>query len=159
MEDLNLLWHLIEQGRKGENKGLSVGLPKLDKIIGGIQPSRYYCISGASSAGKTALVLYFIYRLFKDYPKEPIYLVYFSLEIGSEVLLAKLMALYCAEEFGVYLTINDILSFDSILSDSDYQYLKKARDWVATLGSRLIILDKGLNARILYKEVCGLMKN
>ena len=39
MEDLNLLWHLIEQGRKGENKGLSVGLPKLDKIIGGIQPS------------------------------------------------------------------------------------------------------------------------
>ena len=158
MEDLNLLWHLIEQGRKGENKGLSVGLPKLDKIIGGIQPSRYYCISGASSAGKTALVLYFIYRLFKDYPKEPIYLVYFSLEIGSEVLLAKLMALYCAEEFGVYLTINDILSFDSILSDSDYQYLKKARDWIATLGSRLIILDKGLNARILYKEICELMK-
>ena len=78
MEDLNLLWHLIEQGRKGENKGLSVGLPKLDKIIGGIQPSRYYCISGASSAGKTALVLYFIYRLFKDYPKEPLYLVCFS---------------------------------------------------------------------------------
>lgn len=65
MEDLNLLWHLIEQGRKGENKGLSVGLPKLDKIIGGIQPSRYYCISGASSAGKTALVLYFIYRLLR----------------------------------------------------------------------------------------------
>ena len=80
------------------------------------------------------------------------------MEIGSEVLLAKLMALYCAEEFGVYLTINDILSFDSILSDSDYQYLKKARDWIATLGSRLIILDKGLNARILYKEICELMK-
>lgn len=158
MEDLNLLWHLIEQGRKGENKGLSVGLPKLDKIIGGLQPSRYYCISGASSAGKTALALYFIYRLFKDNPKDLIYLIYFSLEIGSEVLLAKLMSLYCAEEFGVYLTINDILSFDSILSDHDYTCLKEARNWLAKLGERIIIIDKGLSARILYKEIIPIME-
>jgi len=50
------------------------------------------------------------------------------LEIGSEVLLAKLMALYCAEEFGIYLTINDILSFESKLDDENYQYLKKAKE-------------------------------
>lgn len=128
MEDLDILWKLITQGRKGENKGLSVGLDKLNKILGGIQLSRYYCISGASSSGKTALVLYFMYRMLKDYPKEPIYFIYFSLEIGSEILLAKLMALYCAEEFGVYLTINDILSFDEVLSDDNYEKLAKAKN-------------------------------
>ena len=157
MGDLNILWHLIEQGRKGENKGLSTGLSKIDKILGGIQPSRYYCISGASSSGKTALVLYFIYRLLKDHPDDPIYLIYFSLEIGSEVLLAKLMALYCAEEYGVYLTINDILSFDVVLSDENFEFLKKAKEWLSALNSRIIILDKGLNAKILYKETCSVM--
>lgn len=43
---------MIEKGRKGDNVGLSTGLSKLDKIIGGIQPSRYYVISAASSVGK-----------------------------------------------------------------------------------------------------------
>ena len=152
MEELNILWHLIEKGKKGENKGLSIGLPKLEKLLGGIQLNRYYCISGASSSGKTALVLYILYRILKDYPKEPIYILYFSLEIGSEVLLSKLMSLYCAEEFGVYLTTNDILSFDTILSDQDYEYLKKARKWLEAIGNHLIILDKGLSANVLYRE-------
>ena len=152
MEELDILWHLIEKGKKGENKGLSIGLPKLEKLLGGIQLNRYYCISGASSSGKTALVLYIIYRMLKDYPKEPIYLIYFSLEIGSEVLLSKLMSLYCAEMFGIYLTTNDILSFDSILSDQDFEHLKKAKKWIESIKDRLIILDKSLNANVLYRE-------
>ena len=58
---------------------------------------------------------------------EPIYFLYFSLELGNDVLLAKLMGLYCAEEFGVYLTLNDIMSFEKTLPDEHYNYLKKAR--------------------------------
>lgn len=152
MEELNILWHLIEKGKKGENKGLSIGLPKLEKLLGGIQLHRYYCISGASSSGKTALVLYFLYRILKDYPKEPIYILYFSLEIGSEILLSKLMSLYCAEEFGVYLTTNDILSFDDVLADESYEHLKTAKKWLESIGDRLIILDKGLSSNVLYRE-------
>jgi len=38
------------------------------------------------------------------------------------------MALYCAEEFGIYLTINDIMSFESALDDEAYQCLKKAKE-------------------------------
>ena len=58
---------------------------------------------------------------------KPVYFLYLSLEIGADVLLAKLMSLYCAEEFGVYLTLNDILSFDHPISDQNYDYLKQAR--------------------------------
>lgn len=127
MNDLTILWKLIEKGRKGENIGVSTGLPKLDKLIGGIQPSRYYLISAASSAGKTALALFMLYNMLKNM-KDPVYVIYFSLEIGSEVLLAKFMSLYCAEEFGVYLTINDILSFDHVLEDENYNCLLKAKE-------------------------------
>lgn len=48
---ISQLWTQIDKGRKGENIGLSTGIPKLDKAIGGIQPSRYYTIAAQSSAG------------------------------------------------------------------------------------------------------------
>lgn len=153
MQEIEILWHLIEQGRKGNNIGTSTGLFKLDKIIGGIQPSRYYLCSAASSAGKSSLIMFMIYNILKQNTKDtPTYFIWFSLEIGSEVLLAKLMALYCAEEFGIYLTINDILSFDEKLDDESYQYLKKAKDWLLSVKDYLHILDKALSSKVLYKE-------
>lgn len=126
MNDIDILWRLIDRGRKGENIGVSTGLPKLDKLIGGIQPGRYYLISSATSGGKTSLALFLIYNMLRT--TEDNYHIYYSLEIGTEVLLSKLMALYCAEEFGVYLTINDILSFEKPLSDYLYNCLQQARE-------------------------------
>lgn len=152
MNDINILWYLIEKGKKGENIGLSVKLPKLEKLIGGIQLNRYYCISAASGIGKTAFILYIIYRLLKDYPDKPIYLLYFSLEIGSEILLSKLMSLYCAEVFGIYLTTNNILSFDMQLGDHEYNCLKEAKKWLEGIQDRIIIIDKGLSASVLYSR-------
>lgn len=129
MSDISILWHMIEKGRKGDNIGTSTGLSKLDKIIGGIQPSRYYVISAGSSVGKTAFVLFMMYNILKQNTKDkPTYFLYMSLEIGSEILLSKLMALYCAEEFGIYLTTNDILSFENTLDDYSYECLKKAKE-------------------------------
>lgn len=153
MNNIASLWQLIERGRKGQNIGSSTGLPKLDKIIGGIQPSRYYLIGAASSAGKSALVLFIMYHMLRNMKKdEPVYFLYFSLELGADVLLAKLMGLYCAEEFGVYLTLNDIMSFESTLSDDNYEYLKEARKWLDSISEHIVILDKGLSASTLYKE-------
>ena len=62
------------------------------------------------------------------------------------------MALYCAEEFGIYLTINDILSFESKLDDENYQYLKKAKEWLLSIKDYLVVLDKALSSKVLYKE-------
>jgi len=70
MQEIEILWHLIEQGRKGNNIGTSTGLTKLDKIIGGIQPSRYYLCSAASSAGKTSFIMFIIYNILKQNTKE-----------------------------------------------------------------------------------------
>lgn len=151
MTDLELLWALIEKGKKGDNIGISTGLSKIDKLIGGIQPHRYYLIGAASSVGKTAFVLYIMYNILKNERKDaPVYFQYYSLEIGADVLLAKLMGLYCAEEFGIYLTINDILSFENPISEEQYEYLKQAKKWLATIVDYIDIVDTNVSADVIY---------
>ena len=151
MTDLDILWALIKRGKTGENIGISTGLPKLDKLIGGIQPHRYYLCGAGSSVGKTSFILFLMYNILKNESEEkPIYFQYYSLEIGADVLLAKLMSLYCAEEFGVYLTINDILSFENPISDENYEYLKKSKDWLNSILKYIDIVDTNVSADILY---------
>lgn len=151
MTDLELLWALIEKGKKGDNVGISTGLPKIDKLIGGIQPHRYYLVGASSSVGKTSFVLYIMYNILKNERKDaPIYFQYYSLEIGADVLLAKLMGLYCAEEFGIYLTINDILSFETPISEEQYEYLKQAKKWLSTITEYIDIVDTNVSSDVLY---------
>lgn len=153
MTTIDQLWNQINKGKNGENVGKSTGMPKLDKIIGGIQPHRYYLVSAASSVGKTSYILYIIYNLLKNESEDaPIYFLYFSLEIGADILLAKLMALYCAEYFGIYLTINDILSFETPINDTAYKCLEKAKEWINGLLQYLIIVDITVSANSVYKH-------
>lgn len=158
MSKVDELWGLIDNGRLGKNIGLKVGLPNLDKILGGIQMGRYMTISALSSVGKTSIVLYMLYRLLKDYKDENIRIIYFSLELGFDVLLSKFLALYCAEECGVYLTTIDMFSYESPVSDTHYQAMLKGKEWLKSIEDRLIILDKGLSARILYSETLTVLK-
>lgn len=128
MTGLDILWLQIEKGRKGENIGISTGIPKLDKVIGGVQPSRYYTIAAQSSAGKSSLLQFIMYNMLKNCKdKSLLHFIVFSLEIPESVLLAKLMGLYCAEEFGIYLTLDDILSFQKPLNDEAFDCLKSAK--------------------------------
>lgn len=151
MTDLELLWTLIEKGKKGDNIGVSTGLPKIDKLIGGIQPHRYYLCGASSSVGKTSFILFMMYNILKNEDKKkPIYFQYYSLEIGADVLLAKLMGLYCAEEYGVYLTINDILSFENPISEDNYNCLKEAKKWLSTVTEYIDIIDTNVSADVLY---------
>lgn len=160
MTDLELLWTQIEKGKNGENIGISTGLPKLDKVIGGIQPSRLYTVAAASSVGKSALILFIMYSMLKNLNKKyPVYFLYFSLELPANVLLAKLMGLYCAEEFGVYLTLDDILSFQNPISDENLDYLKAAKKWIESISEHLIIVDKSLNCKVLYHETLKFASN
>ena len=128
MSKVEELWGLIDNGKQGKNIGLKVGLPNLDKILGGIQMGRYMTISALSSVGKTSYVLYLLYRILRDYKNEDVKVIYFSLELGFDVLLSKFLALYCAEESGVYLTTIDMFSYESPVSDTNYQVMLKGKE-------------------------------
>ncbi len=51
-----------------------------------------------------------------------------------------------------------VLSFDSILTDENYEYLRKAKEWIQSIEDRLIIFDSGLSARILYKTTIPILQ-
>jgi KaiC/GvpD/RAD55 family RecA-like ATPase len=124
--NVKLLFDLIDKGREGKNIGLKTGIDKLDKHVGGIQRGIYTLIFGLSGAGKSAVSLYMIYRTLRDNPEKDIKYVYFSLEMSSELLLAKLMCLYIYEEFGVVISYTDLMSWESILPDDSYEYVRKS---------------------------------
>lgn len=88
MNNVDILFRLIDSGKEGKNIGFSTGIPKLDEYTGGIRKGVYTLIFGLSGAGKTALALYcYIYRPLMDNPNADIKLIYYSLEINIKCLV------------------------------------------------------------------------
>jgi replicative DNA helicase len=111
MNNIDLLYQKIDQGRQGKNIGLSTGISKLDKYTGGIQAGLYTLIFGVSGSAKSALALYsYIYRPLRDYPEKDIRLCYFSLELSAELLLAKLLCMYIYEEYNIIIPYTNLMS-------------------------------------------------
>lgn len=158
MTNVDLLFDMIDTGRQGKNIGLKTGIEKLDKYTGGIQRGIYTLIFGLSGAGKSAVALYMIYRTLKDNPEKDIKYIYFSLEMSSELLLAKLMCLYMYEEFGVVISYTELMSWETILSDEKYEYIQKSKAWLSEISNNLLIFDKALTAKSFYRTVKGLLE-
>ena len=153
-----MLYQRIDRGREGKNIGLKTGIPKIDEYTGGIQPV-YTLIFGVSGSGKSALALYsYIYRPLKDYPQKNIKLCYFSLELSAELLLAKLLCLYIYEEYGKIIPYTDLMSWNTILSDEDYNCVIQARTLLDSINSKLIIYDSALTSNFFYSKVKGLLE-
>ena len=158
MTNVDLLYEKIDRGRKGKNIGLKTGIPKMDNYTGGIQPV-YTLIFGVSGSGKSAYALYsYIYRPLKDYPDKNIKLCYFSLELSTELLLAKLLCLYIFEEYGKIIPFTRLMSWSNILDDEDYQYVISGRKWLESIDSKLIIYDSALTSKFFYSKVKGLLE-
>lgn len=157
MTSVDLLFDKIDRGREGKNIGLKTGIDKLDEYTGGIQRGIYTLVFGLSGSGKTAWVLYMIYRTLKDNPEKDIKYIYFSLELSAELLLAKLMCLYIYEEFGIVVPFASLMSWQDILSDESYEYVQKSKDWLKSISEKLLIYDKALNAKSFYRTIMSLL--
>ena len=68
MNNVDLLFQKIDEGRKGNNIGLSTGIPKLDKYTGGMQKGGYTLIFGLSGSGRFCfLIKKILYLYMKKY--------------------------------------------------------------------------------------------
>lgn len=78
---------------------------------------------------KSSFVIYTdIYRILKDYPDKDIIIVYFSLELSANTLLAKLLSLYLYETCGIEVTYMQLMSFTNKLPDDIHKYVIEARE-------------------------------
>lgn len=153
------LYQKIQEGREGKNLGLKTGLSKIDWYTGGFQKGVYKLIFGQSGSAKSSFVIYSdIYRILRDYPDKDIVHVYFSLEMSSNVLLAKILNLYLAEVYGIEISYMELLSIKSTLDDQKYQYILLAKAWLESVSSKLIIFDKQLHSSSFYASMKDLLK-
>lgn len=154
----NSLIHQITLGREGKNWGYGMGLPKLETIIDGVTQNTYTLLFSGTGSGKTSLALYaYIYRpLMEHLHDENFKVTYFSLEMSSDLLFAKLLCMYIFEHYGVELSTKELLSKKkgSRLSDEHYKIVLECIPWLHEIENIITVHDKALNAPILYATLC-----
>lgn len=148
--------HAVKQGRKGKNIGISLGLPKLDSVIYGIQKKALYTIGADSGSGKTSFgIASFVYNLLKDEKKEGVSILYYSFEMSKESLYAKLTSLYIYDIYKVVIPYKEILSMQETISDEKYNLIMSCQDWLEKVDTILTIYDKSLSPPAIYATLKG----
>ena len=154
------LFENVKEGKKGRNIGISTGIPKLDSIIYGIQKKYLYVVGADTSGGKTSFALdIFIYNLIKNAGDTPISILYYSFEMASEVMFAKLLSRYIWDEYNEVVTFEDILSLTQPISDKHEELVEKSKEWLIGVSKKLIIYDKALNPNGIYATCKEWLKN
>jgi replicative DNA helicase len=145
------LYKNVKRGQQGKNIGISTGIPKLDKVIYGIQKKYLYTIGADTSGGKTSFALdVFIYNLIKNAGNTPISILYYSFEMAADVLYAKLLSRHIWDAYGEIVTYEDILSLTSPISDRHMELVRRSEGWLLGLEKHLVIYDKALTPNGIY---------
>lgn len=148
----------VDRGRKGLNKGIPMGLPKLESIIDGVTQGTYTLIISSSGSGKSSFALYsYCYRpLMEHLDDDNFKVLYISLEMSALSMYIKLLSIYIFETFGKQLSYKEILSRkkDYTLSQEDYDLIMQCEDWVKKIEGKIEFYDKSINAKSLYAILC-----
>jgi len=89
---------LIAKQRDSHISGVSTGLADLDKMLSGLQPSDLLILAGRPSMGKTALAINIAFNSCKllNKEKEKKAVGFFSLEMSSDQLAARILSMECS---------------------------------------------------------------
>lgn len=147
----------IDRGREGKSQGYSIGLPKLEQVIDGVCKGTYILIGAESGVGKSSFMLYsMIYKPIMDHLEDNKFKIsLFSLEMNSEMILAKLLSTYIFEHFNKRLSLKQLLSVQKgfILNDECYEIVKQCIPWMKKIESILTVYDKAVSANGIYSAL------
>ena len=154
------LMKMVRTGREGNNMGLTTWLMKLDNLVYGIQRSWMTIIAGGPGSGKSSFTLFsYVYQPLKHMLGDPrLKIVYFSLEMSQEVLMAKLLCMHILDHYGVSIRYSEVLSFGERLSDEKFKYIEASRKWMQEVEKHLIIFDKQTNAKGVETFIINFLK-
>lgn len=152
---------LIEEGRQGNNIGLTIGSKKLELYMDGLLPGTSYLIGAQSGIGKSTYALYsFIYCPLKQYlsgenvERDP-YWILFNLEMTRSQIYAKLVSMYIFDTFGEQIRFKEMFSRgkDCILSDEHLELIKQCDSFIDELDKRIKCIDGSLNEEKFVKNL------
>lgn len=137
------------------------GLPRLSRILPGIEPERIIILSGGPKSGKSQITNYLylfqpIDYLF-DHPdcNLNIKIFYFSLEISQESLMRQAISYRLFTKYGVTISPQKLMSIfqNYILDDYIDGLIDKERPWLDFLEQHLDIQDNIRNGTGIYMYI------
>lgn len=162
MNCVDSLLNIIKLGREGLNQGIPMKMPKLESLIDGVTKETNTLVFSNSGSGKTSLALYaYIYQpLSQHLDDDKFYVIYFSLEMSKEVLLAKLLATHIYFHYGIRIGVKEILSRKKnyILGDDIYDIVLDSKDWLEKISKHLFIYDRSATAEFVYNATIKELK-
>lgn len=156
----------VEYGKKGVNKGLSMGLPKLYTAIDGIQRRRYDLLFGAEGSGKSGLAwMNFIMFPYLDYVENRSKHNYdyqvrlYSLEVSRKRVLAKMFCWYLYQKKGVLIDVKHLLSVgDNEIHPDVEKYMKMYKNFFKDMDKHITIIDQEMTPSQLKADVVAFAK-
>lgn len=126
------LLKIIEEGLKGDRKGLALGnLPKLQAVTSGLQRSRTYLIAGGTGAGKSTwgMNVFGVEPLldyYYNYRKDPKYVFHWfinSLEMDIEMLLTRITSYILFRDYDLSVDAETIAGIGGKVISTDIREL------------------------------------
>lgn len=103
---------------------------------------------------KTSIALYaYIYKPLTQHLDDDLFkVVYFSLEMSADVLMAKLLSTHIFFTYGIEVGVKEILSRKKgyKLSDNVYNIIEECIPWLDKVEKHITIYDKNTNADTIY---------
>jgi hypothetical protein len=151
----------IERGKKGLNTGIPFSrFTTFSKYIKNIQQGRYDLIFADTGLGKTGFVnSTYVYGAIEFLQNNPGYIhdleiIYYSLEILPEKQMAKHIAGLIWEDYGILITIDEILSVgDNELSPEIEALVLSYENKMQEIQDKYLFFRKNLNPDFLYKDI------
>ena len=160
-ETLKKLRENKEKRLSGEIISIPWSLPRLSRVLPGIEPEKIIVCTAGPKVGKSQLANFLYVFQPIDYLFEhpecnlDIKIFYFSLEISKEAIMRQAMAYRLFSKYGVIVSPQKLLSVytDYILDDHIEELIEREQPWFDFLESKLDLQDEIRKATAIFKYV------
>jgi hypothetical protein len=161
-EIFNSLLETIETNKKAKEEGKVTSLlfpfERLSQKFPGWERGHYYCITAATSVGKTKLTKFLavisVYKFIKEHPEIDYKILYFALEESKEEFWLSMISSLLYEMYEITLSLAQLKSLGNYTLDDDtLAKIKQCKQWVDDMSSKVDVIDHVYNGYGIYKHV------
>lgn len=147
----------VEKGKKGYNKGLSMGMPRLEKYTSGIQKSTYYILFSSEGVGKSSFAINsFICNPYLESLEKgtDVTIRYYSLEMSKIKVISKIVSWFLYHDLRVMISPTTLMSMgDRQIPKIAENYMKEKEEFFDKMFEKVHIIDKPLSPSEIKRDV------
>lgn len=161
-EIFDSLIETIKTNKKAKEEGKVTSLlfpfERLSQKFPGWERGHYYCITAATSIGKTKLTKFLAvistYKFIKEHPEIDYKVLYFALEESKEEFWLSMISSLLYEMYEITLSLAQLKSLGNYTLDDDtLSKIMQCKQWVDDMSSKVEVIDHIYNGYGIYKYV------